>query len=217
MKIGMLGTGPVGINIATKLVKQGHQVRMGSRDPENPEAAKWARRNGKRASHGTFSEAAKFGDIIFNCTNGAHSIEALRKAGERNLRGKVLIDLANPLKFSKKGEMTLFIGNTDSLGEKIQRTFPSAKVVKTLNTVNMRLHTNPSLLPGEHSIFMSGNDKQAKAKVARILKGFGWKSIIDLGGIKSARGQEALLLFWWHLNKRFPNEPFNYRIVRRRG
>lgn len=213
MKIGVLGTGIVGSNLATKLVQLGHEVRMGSRTADNKNATDWAQKVGTNASHGTFADAAAFGEMVFNCTNGAHSIEALRSAGEKNLSNKILVDVANPLVF-KGNELTLFVVNTDSLAEQIQRTFPKAKVVKALNTVNTEVQVNPSLLPGEHSLFICGNDSAAKPKVTELLKSFGWKSIIDLGDIKAARGQEAMLLLWVRIANRFPNEHFNFRIVK---
>ena len=215
MKIGVLGTGPVGRNIGTKLVQLGHEVRMGSRTPDNKDATDWTGKNGPKASHGTFADAAKFGEIIFNCTHGDASIAALKSSGEKNLEGKVLVDVANPLDFST-GTMKLTVINTDSLAEQIQRAFPKARVVKAFNTLNTDLQVNPSLLQAEHDLFMCGNDLEAKGRVRELAKSFGWKSVIDLGGIKSARGMEAVLLFWASLMGVFPNEYFNYKIVRKK-
>jgi len=212
MKIAVLGTGVVGINLANKLVAVGHQVRLGSRTENNKAAMEWAKKAGASASHGTFTDAASFGEIVFNCTNGSHSLEALKQAGERNLNGKTLVDVANPLKFDGE-DMTLFVSNTDSLAEQIQRAFPKAKVVKALNTVNTVLQVNPTLLKEQHDIFISGDDPKAKAEVEKILRSFGWKSVIDLGGIKAARGMEALMLFWLNMYKTHPGTIFNYRIV----
>jgi predicted dinucleotide-binding enzyme len=212
MKIAVLGTGPVGRNLATKLVQLGHEVRMGSRTADNKNAVAWKQANGPKASNGTFADAAAFGEIIFNCTNGQHTLEALNAAGAKNLEGKVLVDVANPLDFST-GELRLTVSNTDSLGEQVQRAFPKAKVVKALNTVNTDIQVNPAILPEQHDIFISGNDSEAKAKVVELLKSFGWKSVIDLGDIKSARGQEALLLLFMPLSKAMQGGYFNYRIV----
>lgn len=212
MKIAVLGTGPVGSNIASKLIELGHDVKMGSRTPDNKLAAEWVAKSGAKASQGTFSDAASSAEMIFNCTNGAHSLEALNAAGAENLKGKVLVDVANPLDFST-GTMKLTVNNTDSLAEQIQRAFPEAKVVKTLNTVTKDLHTNPSALQGEHDVFLNGNDKQAKDKVAELLRSFGWKSIVDLGGIETARGTEAMLLMLMPVGKAFPDEYTNYKIV----
>src|SRR6184192_2318157 len=131
MKFGVLGSGMVGSAIAGKLVSRGHEVRMGSRTAANEKAAAWVSSAGKGASQGTFADAAAFGEIVFNCTSGAGSLDALKQAGAKNLEGKVLIDVANPLDFSKGMPPSLTVSNTDSLGEQIQREFPKARVVKS--------------------------------------------------------------------------------------
>lgn len=215
MRIGVLGTGMVGSAIASKLVQLGHEVKMGSRTAINQKAAEWVKANGAKASQGTFADAAAFGEIVFNCTAGSASLEALKLAGSKNLNGKLLIDIANPLDFSRGMPPTLTVCNTDSLGEQIQRTFPEAKVVKTLNTVNCNVMVNPSLIPGDHDIFMSGNDATAKSRVREILTGwFGWRSVIDLGDIKTARFVEMYVPFWVHLFMQSQNPNFNIKIVK---
>lgn len=215
MKIGVLGTGMVGNAIATKLVKLGHDVNMGSRTANNAKAGEWVKASGAKASQGTFAQAAAFGEIIFNCTHGMASLEALRQAGAENLKGKIIVDISNALDFSKGMPPTLSICNNDSLAEQIQRAFPDTKVVKTLNTVNCILMVNPSLVKGDHDLFISGNDAQAKAKVTEILKSwFGWKSVIDLGDISTARGTEMLLPLWVRLMGLFQSPNFNFKIVR---
>src|ERR1700689_1857148 len=186
MRIGILGTGDVGGRLGTKLVSLGNDVRMGSRTAPNAKAAGWAKANGPRASAGTFADASKFGEVVFNCTAGSASLEALKLAGADNLNGKVLVDVANALDFSKGMPPTLTVCNTDSLGEQIQRAFPDAKVVKALNTMSNEVMVNPGLVPGEHDTFVCGNDPQAKAKVVEILRAFGWKSPIDLGDMTAA-------------------------------
>jgi 8-hydroxy-5-deazaflavin:NADPH oxidoreductase len=214
MNIAVLGTGMVGQTIGAKLVELGHEVRIGSRSASNEKAEEWAKKAGKNASHGTFADAAAFGEIVFNCTNGMSALGALRMAGAKNLAGKVLIEVSNPLDFSKGFPPTLSVCNDDSLGEQIQREFPDAKVVKTLNTVNCQLMVNPSLVPGEHDIFMSGNDAGAKVKTQGILESFGWKNIIDLGDITTARGAEQLLPIWVRLMGLFKTPQFNFHIAR---
>jgi hypothetical protein len=214
MKIGVLGTGMVGTTIAGKLVSLGHEVRMGARDAKNAKAAAWADTAGPKASHGAFADAAAFGEIIFNCTNGAGSLDALRAAGAENLRGKVLVDVANPLDFSGGMPPSLFAGNTDSLAERIQAAFPEAKVVKALNTVNANVMVEPSRVPGESDVFVAGNDAGAKGEVARILRdGFGWKSVIDLGDVTAARGTESYLPLWLRLWGALKTADFNIRVV----
>lgn len=212
MKIAVLGTGMVGETIGTKLVELGHQVMMGSRTHDNEKALKWKAKLGEKASNGTFFNAASFGEIIFNCTSGKVSLEALQLAGRENLSGKILVDIANPLDFSNGMPPTLSICNTDSLGEVLQRQFPDVKVVKTLNTLNCQLMVNPGLLKEETSLFVSGNDAGAKKTVTKLLNDFGWKDIIDLGDISTARGTEQLLPIWIRLMSSLGTPMFNFRI-----
>jgi predicted dinucleotide-binding enzyme len=216
MKIGILGTGMVGSTIGTKLIQLGHDVKMGSRTATNEKATAWVQKNGTHASHGTFTDAAAFGEIVFNCTHGVVSIEALNQAGANNLRNKILVDIANALDFSKGMPPSLAVCNTDSLGEQIQRAFPDTKVVKTLNTMNCILMVNPKLVAnGNHDIFISGNDAGAKAKVAEILRDwFDWKSVIDLGDITTARATEMLLPIWVTLMGKYQSPNFNFKIIR---
>jgi 8-hydroxy-5-deazaflavin:NADPH oxidoreductase len=214
MRIAVLGTGMVGQAIATRLVQLGYQVKMGSRDSANEKARSWVMQAGPKGSSGTFADAAAFGDIIFNCTSGDGSIPALKSAGEKHLAGKVLIDVSNPLNMSKVPLPELSFCNDDSLGERIQREFPSTKVVKTLNTMNCQVMVDPVKLPGEHDVFVSGNDLEAKATVKEILREFGWDNPIDLGDITSARGVEMLLPIWLRLMVAFKSPNFNFHIVR---
>ncbi|HLV65164.1 MAG TPA: NAD(P)-binding domain-containing protein [Polyangiaceae bacterium] len=215
MRIGVLGTGVVGQTIATKLVSLGHDVKMGSRTAGGEKARAWVARAGSRASEGTFADAAAFGELAFNCTNGAGSLAALESAGAENLRGKILIDLSNPLDFSKGFPPTLFVSNDDSLGERIQRALPETRVVKTLNTVNSDVMVDPARVPGDHTIFMSGDDASAKAQVRELLVGgFGWRDVIDLGDITTARGTESYLHLWVRLYGILKNANFNVHVVR---
>ncbi len=214
MRVGVLGTGAVGGRLASKLVALGHEVKMGSRTAQKAKALEWAKGNGPKASVGTFADAAKFGEVVFNCTAGAVSLEALKLAGAKNLAGKVLVDVANPLDFSKGMPPTLTVCNTDSLCEQIQRAFPEAKVVKALNTMGNELMVEPGLIPGEHDTFVCGNDPQAKAKVVEILRAFGWKSPIDLGDVAAARGLEMMLPVWVRLMVTLKTRNFNFKIAK---
>jgi 8-hydroxy-5-deazaflavin:NADPH oxidoreductase len=215
MKIGILGTGMVGQTIASKLTALGHDVRLGSRTAGNEKAKEWVKQAGAHASEGTFADAAAFGELVFNCTNGSASLDALKAAGAANLRGKVLVDVANPLDFSKGMPPTLFVSNDDSLGERIQRALPETKVVKTLNTINCQLMVQPGKLAEESDVFVCGNDAQAKGRVSEILRGwFGWKRVVDLGDITNARGTEAYLLLWIRLYGALGTADFNLKIVR---
>jgi len=215
MKIGILGTGAVGSTIGTKLVQLGNEVKMGSRAAANEKAMEWTKKNGSKASQGTFADAASFGEIVFNCTNGSGSMNAIELAGRENLKEKILIDIANPLDFTRGMPPSLTVCNTDSLAEQIQRALPETKVVKTLNTVNAVVMVNPKSVPGEHDVFLSGNDSAAKAQVEKILKEwFGWKSVIDLGDIKTARGVEMILPLWVTLRMKYQIPNFNFHITK---
>lgn len=216
MRFGVLGTGMVGKAIAGKLASLGHDVTMGSRTADNEVAAAWAEGAGERASHGTFADAASASDVIFNCTAGGASLEALLAAGEDNLSGKLLVDVANPLDFSQGMPPTLSIMGGDSLGEQIQGAFPGARVVKALNTINCQVMVDPGRVPGDHDVFVCGNDDAAKAKVRELLESFGWPagSILDLGDISAARGTEAYLLFWLRLMGVAGGADFNIKVVR---
>ena len=200
MRIGILGSGNVGQTLATALVKKDHEVRLGSRTADNEKAAEWVAKAGSRASQGTFADTAAFGQLLFNCTLGEVSVAVLESAGKDNLRGKVLVDVSNPLDFSKGMPPSLFVANTDSLGERIQRTFPDVRVVKSLNTVAAPIMVNPGKLHGEPMVFVCGNDAAAKAEVTTLLqRDLGWKRVLDLGDITAARGTEAYLLLWLRL------------------
>ena len=216
MKFGVLGTGMVGKTIAGKLAELGHDVVMGSRSADNADAREWAEAAGAQASHGTFADAAGAADVVFNCTAGGASLEALLAAGEDNLASKLLVDVANPLDFSQGMPPTLSVMGDDSLGEQIQRAFPAARVVKTLNTVNCRVMVQPGRVPGDHDVFLCGNDEEAKAEVRALLGEFGWpeQAIVDLGDISAARGMEAYLLFWLRLMGVAGTPDFNVKVIR---
>ena len=215
MKIGVLGTGMVGEAIATKLVQLGHNVTMGSRTPDNPNAARWTQKLGVNASQGTFSDAAGLSELVFLCTKGEKTLDVIRSVGVSALQDKVVVDVSNPLDLSEGTPPSLLICNTDSLGEQVQKALPSAKVVKTLNIVNCEVMVDPTIA-GDPTMLMSGNDLRAKATVATLLRGFGWKDIIDLGDIKTARGTEMLLPVWLSLLNVTGDSHFGFKIVGRR-
>lgn len=215
MRIAVLGTGTVGRTIGTKLVELGHEVTMGSRMADNENAREWVSAAGGGAAQGTFEDAASGAELVFNCTGGAVALDALRAAGAANLAGKVVVDASNPLDFSHGTPPTLTVCNTDSVGEQLQREFPDARVVKTLNTVNAAVMTNPSGVPGPHNLFISGNDSEAKTTVKGILGDFGWPqhAIIDLGDITGARGQEMYLPLWLRLMGTLGRPDFNIAVL----
>ena len=217
MKIGILGSGMVGKAIASKLVQLGHQIMMGSRIANSDAGQEWLRSVGGKAQIGTFADAAAFGEVVLDCTNGANSLAALRQAGAANLRGKILVQAGNPLDTSKGMPPTLTVCNTDSLGEQTQAEFPDVRVVKALNTVNCDIMIEPSRLPGEHELLICGNDAAAKREVTWLLcDWFGWKpaNIIDLGDITNSRGTEMFLALWTRLWGVLGTPHFNIHIVR---
>lgn len=215
MNIGVLGTGTVGVTIATKLIQNGHHVMMGSRSANNEKATAWAASHGSKAANGTFAEAAAFGEIVFLCLNGSAALSALHMADRLNFNGKTVVDITNPLDFSKGMPPTLFVSNTDSLGEQVQETLSGAKVVKALNTVTAEVMVNPALVPGEIDMLICGNDDEAKAAVEKLLKDFGWKSIIDLGTIQSSRYLESYVLLWVNLWQKFGSPYFGVKFIKR--
>ena len=229
MKISVLGTGDVGQTLAKKFIETGHEVMIGTRDVQETLTRKSVRQgsapfsewheSNKKVQLGTFQESAAFGEIVINATNGANSLNALDLAGEETLAGKILIDLSNPLDFSKGMPPSLLEGlhNTNSLGEEIQKEFPQAKVVKTFNTMWCGLMINPGMLDGgNHINYISGNDNNAKVRVKDLLKEIGWKeeNIIDLGDISAARATESVLPIWVRLMGVIGTGAFNFKIVK---
>lgn len=214
MKVGILGSGMVGQAIGSKVAGLGHEVMLGTRDLTKLQD--WLGHVGGNARVSSFAETAAHGELLFNATSGGGSLQALSLAGEANLNGKILVDISNPLDFSHGMPPSLFVSNTDSLGEQIQRAYPNVKVVKTLNTVTASLMVNPrQLADGEHHIFVSGNDAEAKAQVVTLLSTwFGWKYIIDLGDITTARGTEMYLPIWLRLWGALGTGMFNIQVVK---
>ena len=227
MKISILGTGPVGQTIAGKLKELGHEVMIGTRDVSKTEASKerspmgtppfseWHRSH-QSVKLGTFPDAAKFGEIVFVCTNGFGTLNALKMAGTENLKGKTVLDISNPLDFSKGMPPSLISqwSNTNSLGEEVQKALPGANVVKALNIVNCEVMVNAKKTGGDPTMFVAGNDGKAKDQVKGILKQFGWTDILDLGDISGARGMEMILPIWVRVWGATQNGYFGFKIVR---
>jgi 8-hydroxy-5-deazaflavin:NADPH oxidoreductase len=220
MKIGVLGTGNVGQTVAARLAELGHAVVVGTRDPaatlarDKPPIKSWLQQHAG-IELGTLAQAAAHGEIVVNATSGGSSLAALDGAGAENLAGKILVDIANPLDFSHGMPPSLSVCNTDSLAEQIQRAHPSAKVVKTLNTVNALVMVRPAdIAGGDHTMFLCGNDAGAKETVTGLLRSFGWRDILDLGDITNARGTEMILPIWVRVVGALKTPKFNFKIAR---
>lgn len=205
MRIGILGSGIVGQTLGLKLVQLGYAVVLGTRDPDRLDEPKgrdpsarslraWLAATGLGARVSTFRDAAGESELVINALSGAASLDVLRTVGAEHMHGKILIDISNPIDISRGFPLTLFVKDTDSLGEILQRAFPTLRIVKTLNTMTAALMVEPMLVGnGDHTVFLSGNDVDAKAQVAALLRAFGWQDILDLGDISTARGTEMLL------------------------
>lgn len=227
MNIAILGTGMVGRTIAARLSQLGHKVALGTRDPaatlartesdamRTPPYAQWQAEHPELALK-PYGQVAEGADLVINATSGSGSLAALQAVGASQLDGRVLLDIANPLDFSAGFPPTLFVANTDSLAEQIQRTFPNARVVKSLNTMYCGVMVDPQHLSGDHEVFVAGEDVDAKTTVKGLLREFGWKeaNIIDLGGLRAARGTEMFLPLWLSLMQANGTGDFNIRIVR---
>jgi len=226
MRIGILGTGVVGQTLAEALANKGHEVTIGTRAPQETLARTEADMYGRppfRVWHeqhpsvafGTLAEAAANAEVVVNAITGGGSLEGLKAAGEANLAGKVLLDVANPLDFSHGMPPSLFVCNTDSLAEQIQAAFPTARVVKSLNTMTASVMVDPkSLAGGDHTVFVSGNEAEAKATVSELLRELGWTDILDLGDLTSARGAEMVLTIWVSIMGALQTPRSNIKIVR---
>lgn len=227
MKITVFGSGVVGQALASKFSQLGHEVVMATRDPEatsqrtepNPQSgisfASWHAKN-QEVQLVAFDEVSGNQNLYVNATGGVYSLEILKSAGAGTLSGNILLDVANPLDFSQGWPPSLAICNTDSLGEKIQREFPDCRVVKCLNTLNYQVMVAPDMVPGDHQVFMSGEDAKAKEMVAGLLSEIGWdrERVIDLGGIRTARGTEMMMPMWLGLMGVFGSPIMNFEIRR---
>jgi len=202
MRVGVLGAGTVGQTLAGKLRELGHEVSIGTRNPRDGAVP--------------YADAAEEAELLVNATAGEASLEALAAAGAANLAGKVLIDVSNALDFSKGMPPTVGVSTDDSVGERIQGAHPDAKVVKALNTVNTEVMVDPSKVPGEHVLFICGNDENAKDQVVELLGSFGWpqQRIVDLGDITNARGMELYVALWIRLMGTLGTPHFNVSLTR---
>jgi predicted dinucleotide-binding enzyme len=225
MKTAVLGTGMVGQALAARLLELGHDVVVGTRDPGvtlartepdgmgNPPIRAWLEAH-PAARLASLADAAAGAELVVNATSGAGALPALEQAGADNLAGTVVLDISNPLDFSQGFPPSLFVKDTDSLGEQLQRAFPQARIVKSLNTLNAGLMVDPKSLGEESTVFVAGNDPVAKDTVTELLHSFGHTDVIDLGDITGARGVEMLLPVWLRLMQTLGTASFNVRVVR---
>jgi 8-hydroxy-5-deazaflavin:NADPH oxidoreductase len=225
MKVGIFGTGDVGKTLGAALVHRGHDVMLGTRDPVKKMAEKtgedsisfrdWQSRN-KKIRLGTFAEAGAHGEILMNATAGHSSLEALSRLKAADVKDKILIDVANALSPWTEGQVRMFVANTDSLAEQIQRAHPGLRVVKALNTMTAHLMVNPAgLAGGDHDVFVAGDDPRARERVGRFVREeFGWRTVLDLGDLTAARGLEMMIMVWIKIWEALGTADFNYKIAR---
>lgn len=195
MKIGILGSGDVAKSLGKGLTALGHQVMIGSRHPDKAELKEWQESVGKRASTGSTTDAAKFGDLLIVAVNWAGIEDALHHA-RPEAAGKVVIDLTNPLEFVGTSEPALAVGHDMSGGEIVQQLLPDSNVVKTLNIINHAHMAQPQYFEGTPAMFLCGNNPSAKESVGVVLKALGWHDVTDLGDITKSRLLEPLCLLW---------------------
>jgi len=200
MRVGILGAGPVGQTLAAKLRELGHGVTIGTRTPRDGAVS--------------YADAASSGEVLVNATSGHVSLDALGAAGAENLAGKLLVEVSNALDFSHGFPPTVGVATDDSVAERIQQAYPDAKVVKALNTVNADVMVDPAKVPGEHVVFVCGNDEGAKLQVVELLGSFGWPSprIVDLGDITGARAAELYVALWVRLMSNLGSPHFNIAL-----
>jgi len=218
MRIAMLGTGIVGRALAAELARRGDEVVLGTRDASQPHSEELAELLGEHSTITlrSFADAVTDAELVVLAIGGDHALDVIAAAGPDALDGKVLIDLSSPLDFSNGYPPTLSVCNTTSLGEQIQAAAPGARVVKTLNTVNVAVMTDPAGVgAGEHDLFLCGNDEGAKRHVEAFLaERFGWQSFLDLGDITMARGTEMYMPLWLRVRAALGTSNFNVRVVR---
>ncbi len=196
MNIGILGSGQVGQTLGAGFASKGHDVMIGTRDPRKAALRKWLSSTKGKVALGTFADAAAHADLLVLACAGAAALDVIDAAGPDRFEGKILIDVTNPLAFNDGQPPGLFVGLTDSLGERVQRKLPRTQVVKAFNTMSVSTMTKPKMREGLADVLVAGDDKAAKRRVAKLIQDFGWRAPIDLGGIDAARWMEAWVPLW---------------------
>lgn len=195
-RVGVLGSGEVGRCLAAGFSGRGHDVMIGSRDPGKAELREWLSGDGAGIKAGTFAEAAAHGELLVLAVMGSAAEEAIADAGPENFGAKVVIDAMNPLDFSDGFPPRLSISGEDSLGERVQRALPDARVVKAFNTIGNPYFVGPRFSEGEATMLIAGDDEDAKRIVSDVLADFGWSDVVDIGGIEGSRELEAICIVW---------------------
>jgi 8-hydroxy-5-deazaflavin:NADPH oxidoreductase len=209
MQIAILGTGAVGPALGNALRATGHQVTLGTRDPDQTKAREqWSGVDLPLAAYQDLDA-----DVFFNATNGAGSLPALQAVGAA-LSGKVVIDTSNPLDFSRGFPPSLFVSNTDSLAEQLQRELPEARLVKMFNTMANEVMVNPGALGDDSTVFVAGNDAAARQAAASLAADLGWTDVFDLGDLTAARGLEMFIPLWVRIFGQLGRAEFNIKVVR---
>ena len=209
----MIGSGVVGRTLAQAFAGLGHDVAVGTRDPD--ETAKREEWSGMAVALRALEVVAADADLVVNATNGDASLAALGRVGTDHLVGKVLVDVANPLDFGAGFPPTLSVKDTDSLAEQIQRAFPAARVVKALNTVTASVMVDPaSVGEGDTSIFVAGDDAGARTQVRALLESLGWRDVVGHDALSHARGLEMYVSLWVRLMGALGTAEFNVKLVR---
>jgi len=195
-RVGVLGTGEVGRRLAAGFCSRGHEVMIGSRDPDKPELREWLSGPGAGIEAGLFADAARHGEVLVMAVLGNAAADAIAEAGPANFGGKVVIDAMNPLDFSAGFPPKLSITGEDSLGERVQRELPDARVVKAFNTIGNQYFVDPGFSEGQPTMLIAGDDEAAKRTVGDVLADFGWPAAVDIGGIEGSRELEAICIAW---------------------
>ena len=209
MQIAILGTGAVGPALSRGLSAAGHFVVIGTRDPDQTrQREEWAGVDLPLAAYQDLDA-----EVFINATSGSGSLPALQAVGD-TLKGKVVIDAANPLDFSSGFPPSLFVSNTGSLAEQLQREFPEARVVKMFNTMANEVMINPRGLGNDSTIFVAGNDASARQTAASIAADLGWTDVFDLGDLTAARGLEMYLPLWIRIFGQLGRPEFNIKVIR---
>ena len=213
MNVGILGSGDVGKSLAKGFVQAGHAVKIGTRQTPNEKLQQWIKESGFTITEGTYQEVAAFGEILVIATLGNAVEEVINAAGKENFKGKLVIDVTNPLDIQPNQPPKLSTAHSSN-GELVQSLLPDSHVVKSFNIVGNSLFVNPQFAQGDPDMLVCGNDEDAKKQVTQILQDFGWKNIIDIGGIDQSHYMEALCILWVDCGFKLGNWHIAFKLLR---